>query len=147
MHPNIGECNHGLGHALMRSPAISPAFMLTTLNKVSLSPWVDSVQPWTCTLGSDSALESLGTSWYVLVTYTFGGGSRRIPQQSECPSRIGEDDPGEVGGVLTLPEVEAGLLVVPGASAWKSDGNTALESLSCVWSGRTWTGPLDNGSP
>jgi len=121
--------------------------MPMTLNKVSPSPWVDSVQPWIYTLGSGSMPASLGTSWYVLVTYTFKTGSRPIPRQPRCPLRMGEDDPGEVGGVLTLLEVEGELLVVPGASTWKSDGNKPWESLSCACSGRIWTGPRDDRSP
>lgn len=121
-------------HALMRSPAISPALTLTTLNRVSLSPWVDSVQPWMCTLGSGSAPATLGTSWYVLVTYTFEGGPRPVSWRSEPPPRMGENDLGEVGGVLMLLEVEVEVepLVVPGAPMWRSDGNEASESFSCV---------------
>ena len=90
------------------------------------------MQPWTYTLGSDSSPASLGTSLYALVTYTFDGRSRPI---SELPSRMGEDGPAEVGGVPTLLEVE--LSAVPGASAWKSDGNEAAESFFFAWSGRT----------
>jgi len=121
----------------MRSPAISPALTLTTLSKVSLSPWVDSVQPWMCTLGSASAPASLGTSWYVLVTYTFEGDSRPIPQRSVRPPSMGEDDPGEVNGVSTLLGVEVELLVASGVPTGKSGGGNVLESLPCSWSGRT----------
>lgn len=79
---------------------------------------------------------SFGTSWYALVTYTFEGGSRPIPQ-SRCPSRMDEGDPGEVGGVLVLLRVEVGLPLAPGVSMGKSDGDKVSESLSCAWSGRT----------
>ena len=124
--PNDGERDPQSHHALIRSSAISPAFTLMTLNKVSPSPWVDSVQPWMCILGSNSMPASLGTSRYLLVTYTFEGGS------SEVPSSIGEDDPGEVGGVFTPLEVEVGLSVMSSASTPKSDGNNVFESLSCA---------------
>jgi len=120
----------------MRSPAISPALTLTTLNKVSLRPWVDSVQPWMCTFGSGSTPASFGTSWYALVTYTLEGGSLSIPQRSGCSPRISED-PGEVGGVLMLLEVEVELLVTPDIPMGKSGGGRVLESPPCAWSGRT----------
>jgi hypothetical protein len=61
---------------------------------------------------------------------------------------MGEDDHGEVGGVVTLleVEVEGEVMVIHGTSTWKSDCSEALE-LSRAWSGRTWIGPLDIGSP
>ena len=100
-----------------------------------------------CILGSGSTSVPLGTNRYVLVTYTFEGVPEPMLRQPELPSSTGEDDPSEVGGVLTLLEVEVGLSIMPDASASKSDGSKAFESFSCAWSGRTWTGPLDNGSP
>ena len=50
---------------------------------------------------------------------------------------MGEDDPGEVGGVLMLLEAEVELLVAPGVPTGKSDDDNVLESLPCAWSGRT----------
>lgn len=101
--------------------------MLTTLSNVSPSPWVDSVQPWICILGSGSTPAPLGTSWYVRVTYTFEGGSGPISRQPGPPSSTCEDDPGEVGGVLMLLEVQVGLSVMPRASISKSDGDRVSE--------------------
>ena len=47
------------------------------------------------------------------------------------------EDPGEVGGVSTLLEVEVEPLVTPDVPTGKSSGGKVLESFSCAWSGRT----------
>jgi hypothetical protein len=90
-----------------------------------------------CILGSGSTPAPLGTSWYVLVTYTFEGGSGPMSRHPGFPLSMGEDDPGEVGGVLMLLEVEVRLSVMPDTSVSKSDDNKIFESLPCAWLGRT----------
>jgi hypothetical protein len=71
-----------------------------------------------------------------------------VSQQPEYLPRMGEDDPGEVKGVLTLLRGDVRFSVAPGASTVSDpDGDKARRSLPWAWSGRIWTSPFDEESP